>query len=336
MESNYDLIQVVQYCLKVISLLYSTLLIYCSIKVQPINKPPGSLVLFELIFIYLIQLIGLANSITLYLYEPKSISNMLLTLIAIRLYLITTNSHYEICIIFELYLRLRVKKSNQPFRKRVIIYHAASHFLAICITAITMAAFTTIVVRDGDYDGMIDYNLWVLWFTISYFTLNLVTFVIIAGMTAYKNSKLFDSSVKRFIDKLIKYIIVLVIVRVIYLALLISESIVIKNLYDEQDRILANNYFSSLFFVTNMIPYIFRMFDPHIKEFLKYRVKSIKYRIKDKMNYMICRRPYTYTINQTLIPVRKLFDDILIENIEYRLIALTIAMLKSPENYDEV
>jgi hypothetical protein len=323
-------IQGLQIGIQVISILFSGLLIYCSVKVQPINKPPGSLILVELILTYIIQLIGLANRLIFDLSEPQSpsIGFLFTSLIAIRFYLTIVNYHYECCIVLELYLRLRVKKNNQPFRKRAIIYHAVSNFLALCVTVIMMVAYITIVARDGDSYGMLNYKKWIFWFQISYFTLNIATFVTIASITGYKNSKLVDSSVKRFI--------VLVIVRVILLALLILESIVIENIDDEQDKFLANTYISYLYFDICMIPYIFRMFDPHIKQFLRHKVRSMKYNIQDKINYMIGRRRYISEVDQTLIPVSKLFDDIMIENIEYQLISLVIAMLKYQDNYDEV
>jgi hypothetical protein len=62
----------------------------------------------------------------------------------------------------------------------------------------------------------------------------------------------------------------------------------------------------------------------------------MKSRMKDNINDILGRRRNISDVDQTLIPVRKLFDDILIENIEYRFIALAIAMLKSHDNHDDV
>jgi hypothetical protein len=328
----------VKYGLQVFSILFSTLLIWCSVKVQPINKPPGSLVLVELIFIYLIQLIDLASQIILYLPEAESYNIMIVysCLQAIRFYFTIANTHYELCIIFELYLRLRAKKINQPFRRRAKVYHAASNFIAFCITLVIIAAYTDIVLIERENYGMLDSTRWIFWFQISYFTLNLATFATIASLAIYKSSKLNDSSVKRYIDKMIKYVIVLVMMRVIYLALIISESLVFKNLDSKRDRESANSYFDLFYFKVNLIPYIFRIFDPHIKDFLKHKVRSMKSRMKDNINDILGRRRNISDVDQTLIPVRKLFDDILIENIEYRFIALAIAMLKSHDNHDDV
>jgi hypothetical protein len=341
METNLGIILGVLVGLEIISLLFSALLIYCSLKVQPISKPPGSLVLVEMILISLTQLFRVASTLAWQLSESEPMNiriSIIIPLRAVGLYCTITNSHYEICIIFELYLRLRVRKNNQSFKKRAIIYHGSSHFLTICIIAVMVVGYITIEEGDRNEYALLDYTKWLFWFTISYFAVNLIILVIIASMTSYKSSKLQDSGVKRFIDKLIKYMIVLVIVRVITILLLTSDAVVIDCLDHGKDRILIVNFISIFLILMNTIPYIVRMFDPHIKEFLKHKVRTIKYRMKDKMNEITGRRRLDSSINisMNLIPVRKLFDDILIENIEYRFIALAIAMLKSHDNHDDL
>ena len=113
--------------LELISVLLSILLVYCYYAVQMIRKPPGSMMLGQVILLFIIHLVeGIYMCLILFNHDMKNEANATVILLElIVLYLTITYSNYEICILLELYNRIRGSYIGKAYNRRVKIYHLA-------------------------------------------------------------------------------------------------------------------------------------------------------------------------------------------------------------------
>lgn len=339
METVHQVLMYVIVVIEVISLLLSLILVYCSLKVQPIKKPPGTLVLVEMIFISIIQLLQVIFVVTARLSvmdSSLSANNFLLVVRCISIYCTIVNCNYEICIVIELNLRLKVRKNVQPYSKRSIIYHSVSHVIGLASVLISLTEYLTS--HSNEEFLLIDYHNWFFWLGISYLVIHLIILSIFGVLTGYKNSKLSNTSSKRFITKVMNYIIVLFIVRILTVAMILTCAYMYKIVESEDNQKLMVYNLIIFLLIGNLVLYILRLNDPYIVEFLKYRLRAMKFRMKDKITGWKSARERTsdVAVNQSFLQIRKLFDEIVVEKIEYQLIALSIAMLKSQESEEEM
>lgn len=319
--------------LEVVALICSILLIYCTMKAQPLNKPPGSLILVEMILTIFAQIFQLIYTVLFLVAYETSYSLPYIfttTFKATGAYCTFTNSNYEICIMIELYHYLKVGKNAKPFRKRAIIYHIVSHSISVVFTSILFGGY--ISMHPDEEMIAFEYNEWIFWFNISCHIISFIIFFTFAVLTAHKQSKLPDSYTKRFINKIMWYITAIVTIRLATIIFISIFDFLFKSIEPIDDS-YADVLYGNFFALKNLMLYLLRLNDPYMREFIRHRVKVIKYIIIDKVNEIRNSRdnPSTLTINQNLIPMRKFFDDILIEKIEYQLIAISIAMLKEQD-----
>lgn len=317
--------------LELISILLCLLLVYCFHVVQMIRKPPGSMMLGQVILIVIVHLVqGIYICCILFDHDSEDQGAQITRLLELVIfYLTATYSNYEICILLELYKRIRGSYMGKIYNRRVKIYHLICHLVAFAFTLASGLA----IALDSSEDTILSYSSWVLWFVVSYPLSQLVISMIFVGLVSSRISRLHNCKTKRFIKQTLINMIALDCVKL----LLIISVCVRKVVYQALEEVHRDDYICSIVLFSigfDMIILAFRLRDPYIMEFLARKRKILIYKLKTKILSISNSIAFESNTDENMANLlqNKMFEDINIENIEYQLIALSIAMFKREDS----
>lgn len=125
-----------------VGLLLCIVALYSYYKLQILKKPPGNLIFIQLIFLFVAQVDEIVELILKY-NELEDSDCRWTDLIRLTCY--TIGSIYEICIAFEILIRLKSSPMGQKYTRRQYIYHTLCLLgtLVIIITAAIKDKFET-------------------------------------------------------------------------------------------------------------------------------------------------------------------------------------------------
>lgn len=319
--------------LQVTSILLCFLLVYCFYAVQMIRKPPGSLMLGQIILIYVVHMVQGVYICVLF-FDDSSRKNKALTLTLLELigfYVIACYSNYEICILIELYKRITGNYTGKAYGRRANIYHIVCHLIAFLFTLIS--GLTLFFDSPDDGLSVLSYESWALWIFLCYPLIQLSISVVFMSLIASRISKLDNLHTKKFIKKTIFYMAAL---DAIKLMLIVSMSLR-EQIYEDMEGLDSNTFMCILVLISmgfDMMIVIFRLRDPYITEFLKQKFRILVTKTKRKFMTLTNTAIYESNTDENMNNLlnAKMFEDINIENIEYQLIALSIAMFKKEDS----
>ncbi len=288
----------------------------------------------QIILIVIIHLVqGIYISCVLFDNDSNSERTVMINLLELVIfYLTVTYSNYEICILLELYKRIRGRYIGKAYSRRVKIYHLVCHLVAF---ALTLASGMAIALDDSQ-SSIVSYDSWVLWFVVSYPILQLAISGVFVGLVCSRISKVDNFKTKKFIKQTLIYMIALDFAKLLFITFVCLRKEIYEDLNatQEDDLICSLVLFSVGF---DLIVIALRLRDPYITEFLARKRKTLLFKLKKKMlsiSNSIAFESYTDDSMLNLLQ-NKMFEDINIENIEYQLIALSIAMFKREDSISE-
>lgn len=264
---DYLILSIFVAILHIFALSLSILTIYTYWKVQTLKKPPGSLILNQLVILLTLQIIELIK-IPLFLHHNQFLILRLNFLILIGF---TVSSNYEFCIALEVFNRINKSAMGKNYVKRSRLYHI------ICISIGLF--YTGIIMLFNDYNSgyrVIDFHIddWLSWFYLSIPFIQLCLSITIISISYRYILTRRETPIARFLEHIINYLMILVISKIIGLFIIGLSNQINSILYsDDWPDLLILFIFKLIGVCLDILVYAVRLSEPNIRAYIQDTVK---------------------------------------------------------------